>query len=313
MTFRRAPPQNGLRITRFVRMTPEQILAMPARILTQTQREFYFAHGYLAVDGLISDDWLTRLNEVTNEFVERSGEDLRSGAVFDVADGHSRESPRLRRLKMPDKQHPIYWEFATDVIADVAADVVGPDVVFHHSKLNFKWDKGSDDVKWHQDIQFYPHTNYSPLTIGTYLADTGADDGPLMVLPGSHEGPLFDQYDETDTWQGCLSAEDAAALDVSNVTHLTGPAGSITVHNCRTVHGSPPTSKSSGRPLLLNAYASADAFAYTPHPQPTKHSGAVVRGAAARWAHHDPRPCLIPPDWSSGYSSIFSAQNDARG
>ena len=34
----------------------------------------------------------------------------------------------------------------------------------------------------------------------------------------------------------------------------------------------------------------------------------VVRGERARWAHHDPRPCLIPPDWSGGYTSIFALQ-----
>ncbi|MDE0370311.1 MAG: phytanoyl-CoA dioxygenase family protein, partial [bacterium] len=159
-------------------------------------------------------------------------------------------------------------------------------------------------------IQFYPHTNYSPLTIGTYLADTGMDDGPLMVIPGSHDGPLFDQYDEEGNWIGCLSAEDSATVDVGRVEYLTGPAGSITAHNCRTVHGSPPTSRPSGRPLLLNAYASADAFPYTAHPQPTRNTGKVIRGQPARWAHHDPRPCLIPPDWSGGYDSIFAAQEE---
>ena len=234
----------------------------------------------------------------------------RSDADFDVADGHNPDSPKIRRLKMPDRLHEEYWAFATGLIADVAADLVGPDVVFHHSKLNFKWDAGTDDVKWHQDIQFYPHTNYSPLTIGTYLADTGMDDGPLMVVPDSHNGPLFDQYDEAGNWVGCLSAEDAAGVDTGSATYLTGPAGSITVHNCRTVHGSPPTSKASGRPLLLNAYASADAFPYTPHPQPTKNTGKVIRGRPARWAHHDARPCLIPPDWSGGYDSIFAAQDE---
>ena len=232
-----------------------------------------------------------------------------SDGDYDLADGHGPDSPRIRRLKMPDRRHPVYWEFANGVIADVAADLVGPDVVFHHSKLNFKWDAGSDDVKWHQDIQFYPHTNYSPLTIGAYLSDTGMDDGPLMVLPGSHDGPLYDQYDGEGNWVGCLSAEDSAGLDTDGVDYLTGPAGSITVHNCRTVHGSPPTGKPSGRPLLLNAYASADAFAYTAHPQPTENTGKVVRGRPARWAHHDPRPCLIPPDWSQGYESIFASQD----
>ena len=32
-------------------------------------------------------------------------------------------------------------------MADVAADLVGPNVVFHHSKLNFKWFDESDTVK----------------------------------------------------------------------------------------------------------------------------------------------------------------------
>ena len=293
-------------------MTPEQILAEPPRVLTQDQREFYLDNGYLAVEALISEEWLAALNEVTDDFVEQSRRVSEPGDVFDVADGHSEQAPKLRRLKMPDGQHATYWEFANDVIADVAADLVGPDVVFHHSKLNFKWDEGTDDVKWHQDIQFYPHTNYSPLTIGTYLKDTDMDVGPLMLLPGSHNGPLFDQYDDAGSWMGCLSADDAARLDVTDVVYLAGPAGSITVHNCRTVHGSPSTSRASGRPLLLNAYASADAFPYTPQPQPTEHSGAFVRGHPARWAHHDPRPCLIPPDWSGGYDSIFAAQTEAE-
>ena len=291
-------------------MTPEQVLAHPPRVLTQEQRESYFERGYVTVERLIDEGTIARLNEVTAGFVGESRTVTVSDDDYDLADGHSSESPRIRRIKMPDRRHAEYWEFATGVIADVAADLVGPDVVFHHSKLNFKWDAGADDVKWHQDIQFYPHTNYSPLTIGTYLADTGPEDGPLMVAAGSHDGPLFDQYDEAGNWIGCLSAEDAAGVDMDRVDYLTGPAGSITVHNCRTVHGSPPTARPSGRPLLLNAYASADAFPYTAHPQPTRNTGKVIRGNPARWAHHDPRPCLIPPDWSGGYDSIFAAQDD---
>jgi hypothetical protein len=38
--------------------------------------------------------------------------------------------------------------------------------------------------------------------------------------------------------------------------------------------------------------------------------GAIVRGKPARCAHHDPRPCLLPPDWSGGYTSIFALQQE---
>lgn len=289
-------------------MTPEQVLSHPARVLTQAQREAYFRDGYLAVPGLVGRDWLDRLEAVTAEFVELSRKVAQSGDVFDLAPSHRPDAPRLRRLKAPDGQHPAYWEFARGVIADAVADVVGPDVVFHHSKLNFKWHDGGDEVKWHQDIQFYPHTNYSPLTVGLYLHDVGPDDGPLMALAGSHDGPLYDQYDEAGNWQGCLRPEDAARLDLGKARTMTGPAGTITIHNCRTVHGSPPSKRADGRPLLLNAYTSADAFPYTAHPTPTANTLSLVRGRPARWAHHDPRPCPIPPDWSGGYTSIFAAQ-----
>ena len=289
-------------------MIPEEILSHRPRVLTQAQREAYFRDGYLAVPAFIGRDWLDRLEAATAEFIERSRKVAQSDAVFDLAPSHSAQSPKVRRLKTPDAQHPVYWEFAQGPIADAVADVVGPDVVFHHSKLNFKWHDGGDEVKWHQDIQFYPHTNYSPLTVGLYLHDVGPDDGPLMALAGSHDGPLYDQYDAAGNWQGCLSPEDAAKLDLSKARTMTGPAGTITIHNCRTVHGSPPSRRADGRPLLLNAYTSADAFPYTPHPTPTAHTLSVVRGKPARWAHHDPRPCLIPPDWSGGYTSIFAAQ-----
>ena len=37
---------------------------------------------------------------------------------------------------------------------DVVAVPLGPDLKFHHSKLNFKAARGGEEVKWHQDIQF---------------------------------------------------------------------------------------------------------------------------------------------------------------
>lgn len=38
----------------------------------------------------------------------------------------------------------------------------------------------------------------------------------------------------------------------------------------------------------------------------------MVRGKPARWAHHDPRPCEIPPDWSGGYVGPWAHQKDAK-
>jgi ectoine hydroxylase-related dioxygenase (phytanoyl-CoA dioxygenase family) len=174
------------------------------------------------------------------------------------------------------------------------ADLVGRDVKFHHSKLNFKASEGGAEVKWHQDIQFRPHTNYSLLTVGTYLCDCGREQGPLGVIPGSHDGDLFDQYNEKRQWIGCISDADLPRLDLSIADYLTGPAGSLTIHNCRTVHGSRENESAEGRPLSLATYSSADAMPYTYNPLQSPYMGRIVRGSPARWAHHDPRPCLAP-------------------
>lgn len=289
-------------------MTPEEILKHPARVLTQAQREHYFEKGYVGVESLVPAETIAELNAVTSEFVDQSRKETKPGRIFDIGPGHSAEKPVLRRLKRPDERHDTYWRFASGLMADVAADLAGPNVVFHHSKLNFKWFDESDTVKWHQDIQFFPHTNYNVFTIGCYLADTDMQNGPLAILPGSQEGPLYNQYDANGNWTGSLNEADAAAIDMSKVDYLMGPAGSITIHNCRALHYSPSSKSPTPRPLLLNCYSSADAKAYTPHPDPSAHAYEVIRGEASVWAEHDPRPCQIPPDWSGGYTSIFAAQ-----
>ena len=293
-------------------MTPGQVLAIEPKILKQAQRERYFEDGFLLVERAISEQWLARLRAATEELVERSRKVSQSDTVFDLEPGHRPEAPRLRRVSNPVEQHPAFWDYCLNsVMADIVSDLVGPDVKFHHSKLNFKWANGDEEVKWHYDISFYPHTNYSPLTVGTYLYDCGMEQGPLACLPGSHDiEPMLSQYNAEGAWTGCLSDADVAKLDLSKMVYLPGPAGSLTIHNCRTLHYSAKNDSDLGRPLLLNAMTSADAFPYTVNPIKPKHDQHMLRGKRAHFAHHDPRPCLIPPDWSKGYTSIFALQQE---
>lgn len=290
-------------------MTPEDILAQAPKVLSQDQRESYFADGYLVLDGFVSAGWMDRLWDVTNGFIEQSKSISQSDGTFDLERDHSAEHPRLRRLSRCDEQHPVYWEFASrGPIVDIAEDLLGPDVMYHHSKLNFKWSGGGEEVKWHQDFPFYPHTNYSMAAIGLYMADVDDQMGPMGVIPGSHRGDLYNHYDDNDQWLGAIGDADAAQLPTDKAAFFTGRRGTVTVHHCRAVHGSRPNLSDRMRPLLINNYSSADALPVTPHPLPGPHVGAIVRGQRARMIQFDPRPCRNPPDWSGGYSSIFALQ-----
>jgi len=290
-------------------MAPEEILKNMPRFISRKQQEFYFDNGYLLIENAISSQILSKLQDSTAQAIDDSRQVTQSDATWDLEPGHRSDNPRLRRLTSPNDYDDTYWAYASsETITEILSDLIGPDIKFHHSKLNFKWAGGGEEVKWHQDISFWPHTNYTPCTVGLYLEDCSDEQGPLGVIAGSHKGPLFDQYNEDNQWIGCLSDEDVMQLDMSRETYLPGPAGSITIHNCRTVHGSKINSMDRPRPLLLNAYAAADAMTYTFNPARSKYDQRIVRGQAARWARHDPEPCLLPPDWSGGYTSIFALQ-----
>jgi ectoine hydroxylase-related dioxygenase (phytanoyl-CoA dioxygenase family) len=294
-------------------MTPERVRRLRPTVLDERQRERYFEEGFLVVPGAVSAAWLARLRAVVAAKIEESRGITASDDQFDLAPDHGAEKPNIRRLRKAVDQHPDLWAFAQDAsVVDLVADVLGPDLRFHSSKLNFKWSAGGDAVRWHQDIQAWPHTNCAVLTFGVYLEHTGTEQGPLTALPGTHRGPLFEQFDDAGGWTGALAARDVATLRTDTAVELSGPAGTVVLLDCRVVHGSAANYSDRMRPLLLNVYAAADALPMTPAPAPTSRTGVLVRGAEPAHVHMEPYPARLPPRWDRvGYRSIFAAQNAA--
>ncbi len=292
-------------------MTPEAILAHEPRVLSHAQRERYFATGFLAAEDLIRGEWLELLRARSAEFIDRSRRVAASNEEFDIGPQHRSDHPHVRRLRALVDRHADFWRIASESpLADIAADLVGPDVKFHSSKLNYKYPGAGEIVDWHQDIPAWPHTNYSPVTLGIYLDDVPVEQGPLTCIPGSHAGPIFVHRDEADAWTGAIRRSDHAHIAMDRAEDLTGAAGAVIAINCRTVHGSRANATNRVRPVALFVYSSADAFPWMPTPTPTRYTGEIVRGQPATVAHLDPTPCPVPPDWSkSGYGSIFTAQS----
>ncbi|MCQ0986083.1 phytanoyl-CoA dioxygenase family protein [Jiella marina] len=290
-------------------MTPDDIRQTPCGTISEESRERYFADGGVCIEKAVQGEWLARLRSAIDGLVERSRAVSASDAVFDLEPGHSAEAPRLRRVSSPCDIDPVFWEVLIDgPVGDIAADLLGPDVKFYQAKLNFKWAKGGAEVKWHQDQPFFPHTNHAVATFGIYLDDCGPEQGPLKILPGSNHGPLYNHYDENGVWSGDISAREVETLETDDAIEFTAPAGSMTVHNYLTVHGSRPNLSDTGRPLLLYVLSAADAAPYTSQPLKSRFEQRIVRGTPAKMVHHEAGRFRVPPDWSGGYTSIFASQ-----
>jgi len=292
-------------------MLRDEILKHPARVLTETQRAAFFAKGYLTLPNYVPERWLARLRAALAELMMRSRNVTQSDDTFILEEGHSEARPRLHRVTSPQDQHPTFWELMCDpVMTELAADVVGPDVKFHHAKLNVKSERGTRGFKWHQDIPAWPHTDYSPVSIGVYIEGCTLEQGPLAFAPGTHEGPLYSMYDRTGNFVVRIRDEDLTWLTDDQVERAIGGPGTTVLLNCRTVHGSVENRSDRARPLLLPVYSSADSFPYTPSPIVSPHLGDIVRGKPARVASFDPRPCELPPDFRAGYRPPWNAQRD---
>lgn len=295
-------------------MQPEAILAQPAVRLTEDERRHYFEQGYVGLEGAISASWTERLRAAMAELVEASRRCTESDDVYVLEEGHSPARPRLHRIYSPQDHHPEFWEFIrSDEMTALAADVVGPDVKFHHAKLNLKSGRGSRGFKWHQDIQAWPHTDYSPVTIGVYIDGCAPEQGPLAMVPGSHLGKLYSMYDESGSFAVRIAPEEAGWIGEDMVDAPVGPPGTTVLLGCRTIHGSLRNDSDRDRPLLLAVYSSADSFSYTPSPIPSPRLGEIVRGRPARFANFDVRPCELPPDWArEGYGGPWKRQRAAE-
>jgi len=284
-----------------------------AGLITDAQRAEYEENGYLCLPGFVGQEWLDELNAVTAEFVEASRSETSSGEEFDLEPSHTAQTPKLRRLNYPVERHPTYARFTFEgPPAQLAAALLGGPVRYHHSKLNFKWSGGGAEVKWHQDIQFWPHTDYTPLTIGVYLSDVDEDMAPMGVLPGSHLGPLYDLYGTDGSWAGAINDADVAGLDLDRIVYLGGPAGSVTVHNCCMIHGSLPNNSTRPRPLLLQTYSAIDSYPIAQiglNDALDAHGGRICGGVASQMLTVHGRRMHGAPDFArTGRPTIFGSQ-----
>ena len=281
----------------------------------------FHREGYLVVEEVVTGAPLDELRAVTDEFLDRARELDASDGPIDLSPGHTRENPQVRRIIDPDRHHPVYEAASRNPkVLDVVCDLLGPDIRFDHSKLNCKPPGGGVPIEWHQDWAFYPQTNDSMLALSLMLDDCNLENGPLLVIPGSHRGPTWDHH-----YQGrFIGAIDPAAADFdeSSAVALVGPAGSVAIHHVRAVHGSADSVSGRQRRLLNMNYATTatwpllglDTVLAMHEPGIEGFHATTVRGSATFEPRMERLPVRIPlPSADVKARTIFDLQTPAYG
>lgn len=229
---------------------------------------FYDENGYLVVPGVLGAEEVAELKDVTKGFVEAARKVSVHNDIYDLEDSHSAGEPRVRRIKTPHLHHEVYRRMVDHPnILSILKRLWGPSIRFDVSKLNLKAAGYGAPVEWHQDWAFYPHTNDDLCAIGIMIDDVDETNGPLMVIPGSHKGPILDHHADEGYFCGAIDPR-RGEVDFGEAVKLTGTAGSVTIHHARTLHGSATNTSGKPRRLLLHQYRAADAWPLLAMHQP---------------------------------------------
>ena len=134
----------------------------------------------------------------------------------------------------------------------MAQQLLGSDVYVHQSRINDKSGFGGQPFFWHSDFETWHVEDGMPamraLSCSIALTPNTPYNGPLMLVPGSHHRFIscVGQTPE-DHYKQSLRRQDLGVPDPENLTELiealgviapTGLAGSVTLFECNTMHGS---------------------------------------------------------------------------
>ena len=282
-----------------------------SRTLTQQELDRYERDGYLVITDEVPQDRLSAVIAETERMCAVAETVTAGTGMLDVDPSHTPEIPKVRRIKSQHEHSDFFAEFVAEpLIMDLLAPLMPSGIRVHNTKINMKSAGIGESIEWHQEWAFYPHTNDDVLAVGIYLDDCTAENGPMFVVPGSHKGPTYDHH-EHGYFCGAIDPK-KLETETAEAVPLMGPAGTLTIHHARLLHGSAFNRSTRSRRFLLQAYTAADAWPLADLKGGLEGFNAkIVRGEPVLEPRVVPAPIHIPlplrPDAVVG--SIYSNQS----
>lgn len=223
-------------------------------------RTQFHEQGYFVVPDVLGASEIAHFRTVIDALIERSRAVTRSDAIFDLEPDHSATRPRVRRIKAAHRVDAVFADFMRHPrVLEILATLLGPDVRHQYVKLNTKAADGGAPLEWHQDWAFYPHTNDAVLALALMIDDVDVDNGPTLVIPGSHQPRRVFDHHRDGVFVGAMDPR-RAEIDFTRAVPITGTAGSVYVFDAFLVHGAARNRSARVRRNCFYEFMAADAW-----------------------------------------------------
>lgn len=221
--------------------------------------QFFHENGYYFAKGVYSTE---EINVMENDFdrvvdqLVKSDENINArwgGRLMDALDGG--ESVIIHTHNIQSFSGVWLQAFTHDKFLDVTEEILGPDIMLHHSKLFCKPPEQGSPFPMHQDWQYFPSVKDTMIAAIIYVSEATDEMGCVRVYPGSHR-----ELGRTDGMMGRGDNEEITdRYPIEKATVLEAEPGDVLFFSYFTLHGSMPNrSNKTRKSVLVQMLAGSD-------------------------------------------------------
>lgn len=234
----------------------------------------YERDGFLWFEGFFSQE---RIEPFFEELKAMAADDELMGSDGVITDP---DSGALRSVFAMHKLSEYFDELTRDPrILGMVRQLLGGDVYIHQSRINDKYGFKGSGFDWHADFETWHAEDGMPrmraLSASLMLTDNNEFNGPLMLIPGSHQYFVPCDGDTPEgNWKDSLKAQRLGVPAQEWLQKLAtkggiqapkGRPGSLLLFECNTLHASNKNMSPWPRSNLFFVYNSVDNAVVEPY------------------------------------------------
>lgn len=228
--------------------------------LTPAERDTWNSQGFVILRGFAGPDVLQAMEARIVEMARTAdaGGDIgdayvvpeRSLASQDLAEDRASKIFRVHRTE------PVFHAFAVDPrLLSCIESLIGPQLDCFLSQFIFKL-PGALGQPWHQDGFYFPFDRGPQVGAWLAVTDVSPDNGPLRVLPGSHQEHIHDVVPDRREHANFAYVE-IIDHDMSGAETVLLQAGDLLLFHSHLMHCSTDNESKTRRAAMVYHYGEA--------------------------------------------------------
>lgn len=215
--------------------------------ITEAQAQAFDRDGFLVLKDLFAPEEIRALIDSATTLRETLAGSDAEGVVTEP------DTDAVRTVFELERQNALMDRLSRDRrLAGTARALLGDEVYIHQSRLNYKPGFTGKEFYWHSDFETWHAEDGMPrmraVSASLLLTDNRARNGALMLMPGSHRTFIACQGETPeDNHASSLAKQEIGTpsqeslrdmAEMHGLTDAEGPAGTLILFDCNTLHGS---------------------------------------------------------------------------